>query len=172
MRIEDWDDLHAMVVEAGHELLANVGLPATYAGRLARGDVRWAETVSIIGLAGNLRGSLVLSIPSTLVRRSHPTGGTDADELADWLAELANLMLGGIKVRLLSRDVTIELSTPLTISATTFRVERFVGTPVVHAFQCDGETICFVFEAVSHERAILSADRAPAAVKSGEMLTF
>ena len=172
MRIEDWDQLHAMVVEAGGELLERVGLPATYAGSIPHRDVCWAETLSIIGLAGNLRGSLVLSIPGALVRRSHPTGGTTPDDLADWLAELANLMLGGIKVRLLARDVSIELSTPLAISATAFRVERFVGTPVVHAFRFEGHTICVVFEAVSQERAVLSAARIPAAVQSGEMITF
>jgi hypothetical protein len=150
-----------MVVDAGSELFASIGLTSSYVGTIPQSDVPWAETLSIIGLAGNLRGSLVLSVPTGLVRRSHPTGGVHPDDLADWLAELANLMLGGIT-----------LSTPLTISATTFRVERFVGTPVVHAFQFEGETICVVFEAVSPERAVLAADRIPAAVKSGEMITF
>ena len=161
-----------MVVDAGSELFASIGLTSSYVGTIPQSDVPWAETLSIIGLAGNLRGSLVLSVPTGLLRRSHPTGGVHPDDLADWLAELANLMLGGIKVRLLARDVSIALSTPLTISATTFRVERFVGTPVVHAFQFEGETICVVFEAVSPERAVLAADRIPAAVKSGEMITF
>jgi CheY-specific phosphatase CheX len=172
LRIDDWDELHAMVVEAAEELFASVGLATTYAGPMPHRDVRWAETLSIIGLGGNLRGTLVLSIPSMLVKRSHPTGGTDTDDLADWLAELANLLLGGIKIRLLARGVAIELSTPLAISATAFRVERFVGTPVVHSFSVGGDTICVVFEAVSQQQATLSVDRLPAAVAAGAMISF
>jgi CheY-specific phosphatase CheX len=172
LRIDDWDELHAMVVEAGEELFASNDLPSTYAGATPHRSVRWAETLSIIGLGGSLRGTLVLSVPGALVRRSHPTGGTSADDLADWLAELANLLLGGIKIRLLARGVAIELSTPLAISATAFRVERFVGTPVVHSFTAPGEAICVVFEAVSPQNADFLIERRPAAVNVGGMITF
>ncbi len=161
-----------MIVAASGALLASVGLPTTYVGTVPHRAARWAETLSIIGLGGKLRGSLVLSIPTQLVLRSHPTGGTGPEELGDWLAELANLLLGRIKSNLLSQGATIEMSTPLTLSATAFRFERFSGTPVVHEFDCEGETLHIVFEAIADPDLRLTSPRTGAAVESGEMVTF
>lgn len=171
MRIEEWNQVHDMVVIAGEGLLASIGLPTQYLGTVPHRGARWADTLSIIGLGGKLRGSLVLSIPPSLVRRSHPTGGTEPDELGDWLAELANLLLGRLKGQLGRCGITIELSTPLTISATAFRFERFSGTPVVHEFYLDGETLLIVFEAIGDPDLRLLPPRG-GGVEAGEMITF
>ncbi len=175
MRIDDWDELHAMVVEAAEELFASVGIATTYAGPMPHRDVRWAETLSIIGLGGNLRGTLVLSIPSALGKRSHPAGGTEprrSRRLAGGARE--SPPPEGSRIRLLARGVGIELQYAAGDQRDGYvsRVERFAGTPVVHSFRLGEETICVVFEAVSQQQATLSVDRLPAAVAAGAMINF
>jgi hypothetical protein len=172
MRIEEWDLVHDIVVRAATELFDALELPLTYTGPVPHREARWAETLSLIGLGGRLRGSLVLSAPVSLVARSHPTGADDADSLNDWLAEMANLLLGRIKARLYLHGVGIELSTPLTISAVAFRFERFAGTPVVHSFDLKGETVLVVFEGVADPDLRLVPLRGEAAVAPGELVAF
>ena len=95
MRHDDWSQLNDMVIAAVDEVLARCGVPVTYEGSVVHGATAWAETISIIGLGGDkLRGSVVLSVPLPLLVASHPAGATLAEDLADWLAELANLLLG------------------------------------------------------------------------------
>lgn len=171
MRIEEWNQVHDMVIASAGGLFTSVGLPTTYSGSVPHREAKWAETLSIIGLGGKVRGTLVLSLPSDLVKRSHPTGGTSAEDLGDWLAELANLLLGRIKTQLYAHGIAIELSSPLTISATAFRFERFAGTPVVHEFTALGSTLQVVFEAVSDPDVRLAPAR-DTSVAAGEMVTF
>lgn len=172
MRIEDWNVIHDMVIASTCELLDSIALPSTYRGAVPHRSATWAECLSIIGLTGNLRGSLILSIPAALLVASHPTNGTSSDEANDWLAELANLLLGRLKAKLLVHGVVIELSTPLTISATAFRFERFSGAPVVYEFASADETFHVVFAAIGDEELQLGPYRAAAAVPVGELIRF
>jgi hypothetical protein len=174
VRNTEWNEVHDLVVAAGTALFAQVGIAAEYVGALPHRDVRWSETVSIIGLGGaKLRGALVLSIPAALLRRSHPTRGTDAADLADWLAELANLLLGRVKARLVTRDLAVELAIPITLSATDLSFARFSSTPVVHEFRVGETPIYIVFECVAQEGAsLLTPAREDAAMEAGEMVLF
>lgn len=173
MRQNDWERLNEIVVDATREVLAAQRIEVTYAGA-ALHERRWADTISIIGLGGAaLRGSLVLSVPSAVLRASHPAGATEDEALADWLAELANLLLGQVKRRLLPLGVTVEMSTPLTLSATAFRFHRFKGLPVTHAFQGDGGDVRVMFEAVGDDGAQLAPPaEEPVALDAGEMVLF
>ncbi len=130
MRSHEWTDLHATVIETASSLFSSVGLTATYSGIVPHGQAPWSRMVAVIGLGGaKLRGSLVLSMPDYLLLRSHPVGGTCQADLADWLSEQANLLLGRIKARLLAHDVAVELSTPLCLAAAEFGLMRFGSTP-------------------------------------------
>jgi hypothetical protein len=171
VRADEWSQLHEIVVDSARAVFAAIGLTSTYAGCTIDRDVQCAETISIIGLGGGLRGTLVLSVPPALLERSHPTRATDTADLADWLSELANLLLGRIKGRLLSHDITIELSTPLVLSASDFRFERFASPPFVHAFRVDGVPLHVVFEASDPDNAGLAPRRDPA-LGPGDMVTF
>jgi hypothetical protein len=172
VRIEEWNQVHDIVVASTGALLTSVGLQSFYVGTVPHRAAAWAETLAIIGLTGKLRGSLVLSVPPSLVKRSHPCGATDPDDLGDWLAEMANLLLGRIKSSLLTQGATIQASTPLTLSATAFRFERFQGTPVVHEFDLDGQTLLTVFEAIADPDLRLTPPRVGVVLAPGDMISF
>lgn len=174
MRQDDWERLNDMVVDATREVLAEAKIGVSYAGAAVQHERRWADTISIIGLGGAaLRGSLVLSVPSEVLRASHPVGASADEDLADWLAELANLLLGQVKRRLLPCGVSVEMSTPITLSATAFRFHRFKGLPVMHTFRAEGGDVNVMFEAVGDEGAQLAPPREePVALDTGDMLLF
>ena len=172
MRIEDWNVIHDMMVTATVELFDSLALPISYRGPVSHRAVRWSESLSIIGLTGHLRGALILSIPAELVSRCHPARSSAPEDLADWLSELANLLLGQVKSKLLVHGVSIELSLPLTISATAFRFERFSGAPVVHEFTHGDRPLQVAFEAVGDENLQLGPERAAAAIPVGEFISF
>jgi CheY-specific phosphatase CheX len=171
VRSDEWTQLHEIVVESARAVFGAIGLAASYDGCTIDRNVQCAETISIIGLGGGLRGTLVLSVSPALLERSHPNHATDTADLADWLSELANLLLGRIKGRLLSHEVTIELSTPIVISASDFRFERFASPPFVHAFHVDGVPMHVVFEASDAHNAGLGPRR-DSALGPGDMVTF
>jgi hypothetical protein len=166
--------LHDVVAATAASVLANVGLRVRYAGVVHNGDARWGEMVAVIGLGGSkLRGTLALSVPASLLRRSHPTGGTEHADLADWLAEQANLLLGRIKAQLLMHEITVELSTPITLAASEFNLVRFGSSPFVHEFELEGEWVCVGFESVAQEGVEFRLPaRADAAVEAGEVVLF
>ena len=172
MRIEDWDVIHDMMVAATVELFDSLALPISYRGPVSLRAMRWSESLSIIGLTGPLRGALVLSIPAELVSRCHPTRSGAPEDLGDWLAELANLLLGRVKSKLLVHGVSIELSLPLTISATAFRFERFSGAPVVYGFVHGDCPLQVALEAIGDQDLQLGPARAAAAIPVGEFISF
>lgn len=174
MRHEDWTQLNDAVIRSTTEVLTSNGIAVEYESGGVSADVPWADTLAIIGLGGQkLRGSVVLGIPESLLRISHPAAGSEPEELADWLAELANLLLGRLKAQLLARGVSIELGTPVTISGTALRFHRFKGLPMVHGFRVGHERIHVVFEAIGEEATQLSASSdADVALEAGEVVLF
>jgi hypothetical protein len=89
------------------------------------------QMVALIGFTGNaLGGTLTLIAPSDLVRRSCPAIRNEWQTF-DWAGELANLMLGRVKVGLAARGVEVESSTP--------RVMRFSQ---LHGLPSTERTVC------------------------------
>jgi CheY-specific phosphatase CheX len=174
MRQDDWSRLNDIVIAAVDEVLSSAGIATAYAGSEVCGASRWSELIAIIGLGGDkLCGSVVLSVPLALLARSHPARAAGRDDLADWLGELANLLLGQIKSRLLAREVSIVMSTPLTLSGTALRFHRFKGLPVTHAFRAGDADVLVMFEAVGEESAQLAVEADPSvALDGGEMMLF
>ena len=172
MRSDEWNQLHEIVATSAGDLLASVGLDAVYLGRVGGRELACADTISIIGLAGGLRGMLVLSLPPELLARSHPGAPAVPTDFIDWLSELANLLLGRIKCRLLAHGVTIELSTPLIVSASEFRFERFASPPWVHEFSVGDQRLQVIFEAVDPDNAGGLAPRRDLPLRPGGMVTF
>lgn len=174
MRHDDWTQLNDAVIGATTSLLAMHGIAAAYESGSCSSEEGYAETIAIIGLGGQkLRGSVVLSVPSVLLVASHPAHSTSADELADWLAELANLLLGRLKVQLLERGISIELGTPVTLSGTALRFHRFKGLPMIHSFRADGSRVHVIFEAIGEDGAQLSPpSEDTVALDEGEVVLF
>lgn len=182
MRHDDWTHLNDVVITSTMALLADHGIGAEYDANAHGGQTQWAETLAVIGLGGQkLRGSVVLSIPNNLLAGTHPTQSNEAEDWADWLAELANLLLGRLKVKLLERGLAIELGTPVTITGTALRLHRFKGLPMVHGFKASAVTgdksvagdVHVVFEAIGEDGAQLaSIPNTEVALDAGEVVLF
>jgi CheY-specific phosphatase CheX len=172
VKVEDWTQLHDIVVTSAMGLFTSIGLDTTYEGSAPQVDAHLSDTLALIGLGGQIRGSLVLSVPTVLLTQSHPTRITDPSDVTDWLMELANLLLGRIKTRLVSRGVKTELSTPLSVRAAALQLIGFPGMPVGHAFQIGGETIYVVFGAVGPDDVQLIPDPDLTVVRMGEVVLF
>ena len=172
MRIDEWEQLSTMIASCVEAVVASAGFRTKYLGTVQKRDRCWAETVSIIGLTGTLRGTLILSMPNALLARTHPTGGTTFEATEDWSSELANLLLGRLKSRLMTHGVTIELSTPVSVSATAFRFARFAGVPVVHEFEAADIPFQVIFESIATPDALFATEDPSAVVAPGELVTF
>lgn len=174
MRHDDWTQLNDAVIGATTNVLSSHGISAAYESTSCSSDAVYPDTLAIIGLGGQkLRGSVVLSIPSPLLAASHPTHGHSDEELADWLAELANLLLGRLKVQLLERGISIELGTPVTLSGSALRFHRFRGLPMIHSFRAEDSRVHVIFEAIGEDGAQLNSQRDKAvALDEGEVVLF
>ena len=95
----------------------------------------------IIGFTGDgIRGSVLLAASSEVLQRAYPLEGVPG---WDWAGELANQLLGRLKNHLLSRGVTISLTTPMVLRGVEIRpvdnaqlrsemfVSEAIGTVVV-----------------------------------------
>ena len=67
----------------------------------------------IIGFSGQgIRGSLAVAGSAALLEASNPTPGSAP---RDWVAEIANQLMGHVKSRLLGYSVEVYMSTPLVV---------------------------------------------------------
>lgn len=102
----------------------------------------------VVGFSGDqMRGTLLLATSREPLGRTSPS--TDAS-LREWIAELANQLLGRIKNKLFAHGVTLHLSTPIVLRgqhiAPVTRAEL-----VPYAFTCDGGLVCVWFDAETNE---------------------
>lgn len=102
-----------------------------------------ANVVALIGLAGMVRGTVVLSLPPktaiAMYNRIMGESVTEVDgDVADAAAEYANIIAGGTKARMLREgEDAIELSLPQIIEGDEYKV----SSPVRHdwvGFSFDG----------------------------------
>jgi hypothetical protein len=98
----------------------------------------------VVGFSGDqMRGTLLLATSREPLGRTSPT--TDAS-LREWIAELANQLLGRIKNRLLNHGVILHLSTPIVLRGE--HIAPISQTELVpYAFACDGGNVCVWFDA-------------------------
>lgn len=98
----------------------------------------------VVGFSGEqMRGTLLLATSREPLGRTSPT--TDAS-LREWIAELANMLLGRIKNRLITHGVTLHLSTPIVLRGQHISpVTRAELVP--YLFSCDGGYVCVWMDA-------------------------
>jgi CheY-specific phosphatase CheX len=158
----DWEHINEIVVGCAEALFSAVGLPIRRASHTEEVVGASPQMLSLIGFGGSqLRGAVLLSASRPVLERSYPIRHADAvsdDDLRDWSAELVNQLLGRIKNQLLSRGVTIQLSTPTAISG----VQIVVGAAwtnaacVPHRFDVGAERLSMRFEAVASDNVVLA----------------
>jgi len=170
MRIDEWDELQSMVALCAGDLLASVGLDAKYLGPVGRFGC--ADSLSMIELAGGLRGVLIVSAPPELLAQTCPAPRPAPADLADWLSELANLVLGRIKCKLLARGVVIQCSTPLGISRSELGEQQFARSPWVHAFSVGARSVHVIFDASDPGHSVTFGVPTELPMEPGEMVLF
>jgi len=130
----DAGEIHQVVVDSIRRILGASGMdvadPVT-----PKEAPDPSQIVALIGFAGSaLRGTLTLIAPSQLFRRSFPAHGNVTCgewEVFDWAGELANLVLGRVKVGLAARGVDVESGTPRVM-----RVSQLQGLPSTEPTVC------------------------------------
>ena len=97
---------------------ACIDLFGAYRVPLASAGAAWGESdrpllSGVIGFVGSrVRGTCLLASTEPPIAASCPPGG----RLRDWVGELTNQLMGRLKSKLVARDLSVELSTPIVLS--------------------------------------------------------
>lgn len=108
---------------------------------------------SVIGFSSEqMRGTLLLATSSEPLGRTSPVQG---GSLREWIAELANQLLGRIKTKLAERGVLLALSTPVVLRGGHLRpLTAQEVAPLT--FTCDGGCVCVWVDAILAQELDLS----------------
>ena len=108
---------------------------------------------SVIGFSSEqMRGTLLLATSSEPLGRTSPVQG---GSLREWIAELANQLLGRIKTRLAERGVLLALSTPVVLRGGHLRPLTAQEVAPLR-FSCDGGGVCGGVDAILAQELDLS----------------
>ena len=124
----------------------------------------------VVGFSGEqMRGSLLLATSREPLGRTSPTNDASFRE---WIAELANQLLGRVKNKLIPRGVTLHLSTPIVL-----RGQHLAPIPhatlVPFAFRCEGGFVCVWFDAELAQGVDLSqVEESAGLINEGESMLF
>jgi CheY-specific phosphatase CheX len=171
-------ELSDVVVNSVRHILEAYGVEVTEP-MVPVGEPDPKQIVALIGFVGDaLRGSLTLIAPVECIRRTYPPGMEKPSreyELLDWAGELANLVLGRIKVALSSRGVDIDSSTPRVLMAGQLAGVRSTQHTVLStSFSVADAQLRIWFDAVAPEGEPLfrSAPCPDTSQPEGEVLLF
>jgi len=152
----DAAELSEIVVSASRHVFPSCGIPL--AEQLTDAvDSPEKQLVAFMGFTGDaLRGTMAIVVPTDVMREAYPLPLRDKDrpefEVFDWAAEVANRLLGRIKVALAARSVEIEASTPRVMLAEQLHVTRSTRGTVCSACFASGDTSVRVwFDATASE---------------------
>lgn len=136
--------LDAIVGESCLSLFQDYSLPLQPIGLDQLQDKDDLLYCGVLGFTGaRMRGTLMLATSEEPLGRTNPARG---DSLKEWIAELANQLLGRIKAKLLRRSVTIHISLPVVIRGKHLaRVPRAELLP--HTFASEGGLVYVWFDA-------------------------
>lgn len=161
------DIVNELAAESCRELFSDYGIDLT------RGVYDWSDAnqpvlSSVMGFVGaQLRGTCLLACEHGPLDGSCPPGGKPRD----WIGELGNQLVGRIKVKLLTYDIDVALTTPIILQG--IRVQplpRHPSEPIT--FKGAGGVVLAWLE-VEVERDFVLPDPRPAnAGETGELMLF
>jgi hypothetical protein len=124
----------------------------------------FCATIGFTGPA--MRGSLLVG--SSCEPLVH--AGDDPRDIRDWLAELANQMVGRIKNRLVGMGTAIYYSTPTILRGE--HLAPLVDQPPAHLFRANGGVVAVWFDVDVGPDLVLADDPTIAVTPEGEALLF
>ncbi|HKQ69502.1 MAG TPA: chemotaxis protein CheX [Polyangiaceae bacterium] len=168
MNDRDWQKIGALLVESTQGLFQKLGATLESRGTHESGAFVDEMTVAVIGFAGDaMRGSLVIGAARVAWKKTHPLAADrptlSEDDVRDWAGELANQLIGRLKIRLLRHGITIQLGTPTTMSGRDFKLGPAV-TKVMssqHRFEMGSDWVIVRLDAVVDEGVTLQEAAEP-----------
>jgi hypothetical protein len=155
MQTSEAAELKAMVLSSARHILPACGLPI--GEPIEMPTVEAKQVVAFMGFTGDvLRGTIALVAPLELIRTAYPLPLKDAArwelEAFDWAGEIANRLLGRIKLLLFPKGVSIEASTPRVMLGEQLHVTRSThGTVCSTCFPVHDSWVRVWFDAISAE---------------------
>jgi hypothetical protein len=124
---------------------------------------------AVIGYSSEkMRGTLLLATTAELLARTAPV---DGDAMRDWIAELANQLLGRIKAQLAARGLLLGMSTPILLRGQHLRpMPNHEAEPLV--FQAAAGWVCVWMDAEITSDLDLSHLQPDDGLNAGEALLF
>jgi hypothetical protein len=142
--------LSPLLCGAVEDVLAELGLRVSYAKQLEGPPISVHERIVSIAFGAEcLHGSLVVSAPISMLIASNPAGARDPDAQADWLGELANMLLGRFKRRLTRCGVIVNIGTPCVVLETDLAARAVVAWRNTRAYIIDDATLYVGVEAIA-----------------------
>jgi CheY-specific phosphatase CheX len=181
MQTNEVNELHQLVIEAAQHVLPACGLEIGPPQETYVEAPNTQQIVAFMGFTGDvLRGTMAIVAPLELMRAAYPLPLTDAArwqiEVFDWAGEIANRVLGRIKIGLTARGADIEASTPRVMQGEHLHVTRSTkGTICSASFPVRDAALRVWFDAIwSDERALfpLSASADTGSPPEGDVLLF
>lgn len=140
--------LERYVSRCGPELLLEHGAVLT---RLEPQPEPSYTLAGIVGFVGDLSGTLLVGSNAELIGACHPlrNGGRPLTErmLLDWIAELANQLMGRLKARLSEHGLSIKFSAPISLAGDRMRHLAARGRTYRAAFEGPGGEVNIWFDA-------------------------
>jgi CheY-specific phosphatase CheX len=141
-------------------------------------DIRGHQVAGIIGFAGaHLGGTVAVRGPSSLVRGCLPiaSAGLDVNVVGDWIAELANQLVGRTKNKCLRYGVSFQITPPTYAVANELLVLGcdYVRTAWLHVESSAGPLLVMLELHTGPEFTLAIVEHEPAAVQAeGELTLF
>ncbi len=155
------DQLAELVRSAGSELFASLDLALTHDGTFDPSQPVWSDPVSFLGFGGEkMAGSLVVSAPWPPMAQTSPVGEHQPEVLADWSRELANMMLGGLKIALLRRGLHVQIGLPTSIVSTDLRISTASRSAIGERFRLGAHALLVALDCVVAPDLVLRAPEA------------
>jgi hypothetical protein len=161
------DTVNELAAESCQELFADYGVV------LKRGRYDWGKSnepllSSVMGFVDqHIRGTCLLACEPAPLNASCPRGGG----ARDWVGELANQLIGRLKVKLLAYDIDLALTTPIVLQG--IRIQPLPKTTLEPAmFAGSGGIVLAWIEVEVQNGFILPETRPPAAGETGELMLF
>jgi hypothetical protein len=172
VNLDHWKQIDDIVIESTTDLFGAFGVSVHQAPDEGETPIR---TLAMMGFGGDhLRGTLLLDADASVIAQSYPTpDAVRPEDLDDWLAELANQLLGRVKNRLLRHGIVIQMSTPTVVSGRAFRIGVLSGSEACmpHRFEGAGGGLSVRFEATANAGVALESPARDIAAE-GDMLLF
>ena len=137
------------VVAAAKSIFAGMGVQAVDADDGAFADAGADDPGAVIGFAGSqAAGTLSLRVPWRVLHSTYPCALGSEEDLLDWLREISNLVLGGIKQAFLERGIVFEIGCPSSSIAPHAPIDTAERTAMVHVLEVDCAKAVILFDAI------------------------